>query len=228
VYDATTGEVKDNRQHLSLMEDFWMPRREGGKGTEITTLQGGQNLGQIEDIQYFQTKLFQALNVPLSRLQPQQNFSLGRSSEITREEIKFNKFIERLRNKFSSLLKDALRVQLIAKGIIRPEEWDEMAYQMRVDYQRDNHFTEMKNSELINNRVALLQNIDPFVGKYYSANWIRKNVLMQSEDEIKEMNKEMIDDRDDQIDFASHEGEMQAARSQSSMDQQNSQQGDEQ
>lgn len=228
VYDAATGEVKDNRQHLSLMEDFWMPRREGGKGTEITTLAGGQNLGQIEDIQYFQTKLFQALNVPLSRLQPQANFSLGRSSEITREEIKFNKFIERLRNRFSSLFKDALRVQLIAKGIIRAEEWEEMSYDIRVDYQRDNHFTEMKNSEIYNNRVALLQNIDPYVGKYYSSNWIRKNILMQTEDEIKEMDKEMLEDRESQIDFATHEGEMTAAKQQPTLDQQAEQQGDQQ
>jgi len=220
VYDAATGEVKDNRQHLSLMEDFWMPRREGGKGTEITTLQGGQNLGQIEDIQYFQTKLFQSLNVPLSRLQPQQNFSLGRASEITREEIKFNKFIERLRKKFTKLFVDALRVQLIAKGIIRADEWDELAYFIRFDYQRDNHFAELKNAEIMNNRVALLQQIDPFVGKYYSSNWIRKNVLMQTEDDIKEIDQEMEEDRDDQLDFASHQGEMQVARNQPSIDQQ--------
>jgi len=220
VYDAATGEVRDNRQHLSLMEDFWMPRREGGKGTEITTLEGGQNLGQIEDIQYFQNKLFQALNVPISRLQPNQNFSLGRTSEITREEIKFNKFIERLRKKFAALFRNALRVQLIAKGIIRPDEWDELAYQIRFDYQKDNHFAEMKSSELMNNRVGLLQNIDPYVGKYYSSNWIRKNVLMQTEDEIKEMDKEMQKDREDQLDFASHEGQMSAAKQAPMLDQQ--------
>lgn len=214
VYDAATGEIKDNRQHLSLMEDFWMPRREGGKGTEITTLAGGQNLGQIEDIQYFQTKLYQALNVPVSRLQPNQNFSLGRSSEVTREEIKFNKFIERVRKKFTTLFKDALRIQLIAKGIIRPDEWDELAYNIRFDYQRDNHFTEMKNAEIMNNRVALLQNLDPFVGKYYSVNWVRKNILMQTEDEISNMEKEMIEDRDEQLDFADHQGQVDAARQQ--------------
>ena len=225
VYDATTGEVRDNRQHLSLMEDFWMPRREGGKGTEITTLQGGQNLGQIEDIQYFQNKLYQALNVPLSRLQPNQNFSLGRSTEITREEIKFNKFIERLRKKFAVIFRDTLRVQLIAKGIIRADEWDDIGHQIRFDYQRDNHFTEMKNSEIMNNRVALLQQIDPYVGKYYSVGWVRKNVLMQTEDEIKELDNEMTDDREDQIDFASHQGEMQAAKQQPSLDQK-AQQGD--
>lgn len=223
VYDATTGEVKDNRQHLSLMEDFWMPRREGGKGTEITTLAGGQNLGQIEDIQYFQTKLYQALNVPLSRLQPQQNFSLGRTTEITREEIKFNKFVTRLRRKFATLFKDLLRVQLIAKGIIRPDEWDEIAYDIRFDYQRDNHFDEMKNAELFNSRVAILQQLDPFVGKYYSVAWIRKNVLMQSEDDIKDMDKELADEHEDQLGFATRQGELQAAKQQPTLDQQGDQ-----
>lgn len=229
VYDATTGEVRDNRQHLSLMEDFWMPRREGGKGTEITTLAGGQNLGQIEDVQYFQNKLYQALNVPVSRLQPQQNFSLGRAAEITREEIKFNKFIERLRKKFSTLLRDALRVQLIAKGVIRADEWDEMSYNIRFDFQRDNHFTELKNAEIINNRVGLLQNIDPFVGKYYSVAWVRKNILMQTEDDVKEMDEQMEQDREEQIEFASHEGNVTAAKQQPTLDQQagmQAQQGD--
>lgn len=220
VYDAATGEVRDNRQHLSLMEDFWMPRREGGKGTEITTLQGGQNLGQIEDVQYFQTKLYQALNVPLSRLQPQQNFSLGRSTEITREEIKFNKFIERLRKKFSGLFLDALRVQLIVKGIIRADEWDDMVHHIRIDYQRDNHFTELKNSEIITQRMATLQQVDPYVGKYFSIAWVRKNVLQQTEDEIKQMDKEILSDRDDQLDFAAHQGEMAAAKEAPSQDNQ--------
>lgn len=212
VYDAATGEVRDNRNHLSLMEDFWMPRREGGKGTEITTLQGGQNLGQIEDVQYFQNKLYQSLNVPLSRLQPQQGFSLGRSTEITREEIKFNKFIERLRKKFSGLFRDALRVQLIAKGIIRADEWDNIVNTIRFDFQMDNHFTEMKNSEIMGARMQMLQLIDPYVGKYYSADWVRKNVLMQTEDEVKQMDKEMLDDRESQIEFAAHQGEVEGAK----------------
>lgn len=220
VYDAATGEVRDNRQHLSLMEDFWMPRREGGKGTEITTLQGGQNLGQIEDITYFQNKLYQALNVPLSRLQPQQNFSLGRTNEITREEIKFNKFIERLRKRFATLFLDTLRVQLILKGIIRPDEWDDMVTKIRVDYQRDNHFAEMKNAELLAQRLGTLQQIDPFVGKYYSIAWIRKNVLQQTEDDIKQMDKEMELDREQQLDFAAHQGEVDAARQQPQQDNQ--------
>lgn len=220
VYDAATGEIKDNRQHLSLMEDFWMPRREGGKGTEITTLQGGQNLGQIEDVQYFQQKLYQALNVPISRLQPNQNFSLGRTNEITREEIKFSKFIERIRKRFNALFRDALRIQLITKGIIRADEWDEMSYKIRFDYQRDNHFAEMKNSEIMNSRLALLQMLDPYVGKYYSNSWVRKNVLMMSEDEISDMDKEMLEDRENQIDFATHQGELAAAKQQPSLDQQ--------
>ena len=220
VYDASTGEVRDDRKFMSMMEDFWMPRREGGKGTEITTLPGGQTLGQIEDIQYFQKKLYQSLNVPLSRLEPQQGFSLGRSTEISREEIKFNKFVNRLRKRFANLFVEALRIQLIAKGIIRADEWDEIKGQIRIDYQKDNHFEEFKQTELINNRIANLQLIDMFVGKYYSAGWVRKNVLMQTEEEIKEIDKEMLDDRKNQLDFASHEGEMNAARSEPTMDQQ--------
>ena len=191
VYDANTGEVKDNKNHLSMMEDFWMPRREGGKGTEITTLPGGQTLGQIEDIQYFQKKLYQALNVPISRLDTATPFNIGRSSEITREEIKFNKFINRLRTRFSSLFKEALRVQLILKGIIKPEEWDDIAYDIGFDYQEDNNFAELKNAELVNNRVATLQNLDPFVGKYFSLDWVRRNVLMQTDEDIKEIEKQM-------------------------------------
>ena len=212
VYDAATGEVKDNRQHLSLMEDFWMPRREGGKGTEITTLQGGQNLGQIEDIQYFQQKLYQSLNVPISRLQPQQNFTLGRSNEISRDEIKFNKFIERLRKKFASLFASALRVQLIAKGIIRPDEWNEISQKIRFDYQRDNHFTEMKNSEIMSQRLSLLSTIDPYVGKYYSTDWVRKNILMQTEEDIKKLEADLDVDREKHKEFAAHQGELQGIK----------------
>jgi hypothetical protein len=189
VYDATTGEIKDNRQHLSLMEDFWMPRREGGKGTEITTLQGGQTLGQIEDIQYFQRKLYQALNVPIARLDNQTTFNVGRSAEITREEIKFNKFINRLRSKFASIFKEALKTQLILKEIIRPDEWDELSYDIRFDFHEDNNFAELKNAELLNNRLGVLQLIDPYIGKYYSIDWIRRHVLMQTDEEIKEIDK---------------------------------------
>lgn len=192
VYDANTGTVKDNRQHLSMIEDFWLARRNSGQGgTEITTLQGGQNLSSIEDINYFQNKLYQALNVPISRLQPQQGFSLGHSTEITREEIKFNKFIERLRRKFASIFRDALRIQLITKGIINPDEWDDIAPLIKFDYQTDNHFAELKNSEIMAQRMNMLQQVDPYIGKYFSIQWVRKNVLMQTDEDLEMMNAEM-------------------------------------
>lgn len=212
VYDASTGEMRDDRKHLSMLEDFWMPRREGGKGTEITTLGGGQNLGQIEDINYFQNKLYQALNVPLSRLRPDQGFSLGRSSEISRDEIKFNKFINRLRKRFSNLFLDVLRINLIAKGIIREDEWDDMRQYIRIDFLKDNYFSELKETEIMGQRVGLLQQLDPYVGKYYSIDWIKKNILMQTEDEIKEIAKQMQADRKTELDFASHEGNLQVAK----------------
>ena len=194
VYDATTGEVRDDRKHMSMMEDFWMPRREGGKGTEITTLPGGQTLGQIEDIQFFQNKLFQALNVPITRLKGDQGFNLGRSSEITRDEVKFNKFVTKIRKKFTNLFLDALRTQLILKGVIKPEDWDDIKQYIAFDYQKDNHFSELKDNEILQGRLNILQLMDPFVGKYYSINWIRKNVLKQTDDEMKEMDKEMQED----------------------------------
>jgi hypothetical protein len=206
VYDATTGEVRDDRKHLSMMEDFWMPRREGGKGTEITTLQGGQNLGEIQDIQYFQQKLFQALNVPLSRLQPSTGFSLGRSTEITRDEIKFSKFVKRLRNRFSTLFLEALRVQLIVKGIIRADEWDNMREGFRFVYDNDNHFSELKDNEILLQRITMLQQLDPYVGRYYSSDWVRKNVLQQSEEDIKNMDKEMQEDLVNQMHKADFDG----------------------
>ena len=187
VYDATTGEIKDDKKQLSMMEDFWMPRREGGKGTEITTLDGAQNLGQIEDINYFQNKLFQALNVPLSRLKPDMAFSIGASATITRDEVKFAKFISRLRGKFSHLFSNILKIQLIAKGIIREDEWEELLSFIKYDFNVDNHYSELKDAEIIQNRLATLNAIDPFVGKYFSVEWVRKNVLLQSEDDIKEI-----------------------------------------
>ena len=196
VYDATTGETRDDRRHLSMMEDFWMPRREGGKGTEITTLPGGQNLGEIQDIEYFQGKLYHALNVPISRLQPQQGFSIGRSQEISRDEVKFNKFIVRLRKKFSVLFSNALRVQLIAKGVIRADEWDEIRPFLKYDYLEDNHFSELKDSEILMQRIQSLQALDPYVGKYYSQTWVRKNILRLDEDEIEQIEgySHMFDD----------------------------------
>lgn len=196
VYDAATGEVRDNRKHLSMMEDFWMPRREGGKGTEITTLSGGQNLGQIDDINYFQNKLYQCLNVPISRMKPDQGFSLGRTNEITRDEVKFNKFIERLRRRFSVLFSEALRVQLIAKNIIRPDEWEEISQDIRFDFQEDNHFAELKEIEILNTRLESLNRIQQHVGTYYSMNYVKRFVLKQTDKEIEEIQKEIKEETD--------------------------------
>lgn len=196
VYDAQTGEVRDDRKHMSMMEDFWMPRREGGKGTEITTLPGGQTLGQIEDINYFQNKLYQAMNVPMSRLKSDQSFNLGRSSEITRDEVKFAKFIARIRKKFAGLFADALRVQLITKGIIRADEWDEMSRFIRFDFVEDNYYSELKEAEIMTTRLNQLQMVEPFMNKYYSMEWIRKHVLHQSDEEMEEIDKQIEEEQD--------------------------------
>ena len=212
VYDATTGETRDDRRHLSMMEDFWMPRREGGKGTEITTLPGGQNLGEIQDIEYFQQKLYHALNVPISRLQPQQGFSIGRSQEISRDEVKFNKFIVRLRKKFSVLFSNALRVQLIAKGVIRADEWDEIRPFLKYDYLEDNHFSELKDSEILMQRIQSLQALDPYVGKYYSQTWVRKNILRLDEDDIEQIEKEIADEQELQLGQAEKAGMLDGAQ----------------
>lgn len=188
VYDSNTGEIKDDRKHLSMLEDFWLPRREGGKGTEITTLPGGQNLGELEDVKYFEKKLYKALGVPISRLEAQQGgIGLGRSTEITRDELKFTKFVTRLRNKFSTLFDDLLRVQLITKGICTEEEWLEFKEDVWFDFKRDNNFTELKEAELLQNRIQTLQLVDPYVGRYYSMEWVRKNILMMDDEEIEEM-----------------------------------------
>jgi len=191
VYDATTGEVRDDKKHMSMLEDFWMPRREGGKGTEITTLPGGQTLGQIDDINYFQNKLYQALNVPITRMKADTGFNLGRGSEITRDEVKFSKFIQRLRKRFSYLFADTLRVQLIAKKIINADEWTDMKQVIRFDFLKDNFFSELKDNEVLQGRLNMLALIDPYIGKYYSVDWVRKNVLQQNEDAIKEIDKQM-------------------------------------
>ena len=191
VYDSNTGEIKDDRKHLSMLEDFWLPRREGSKGTEISTLEGARNLGELEDVKYFQTKLYKSLNVPVGRLEPQQGFSLGRTTEITRDEIKFNKFIERLRNKFATLFDDMLRVQLVLKKVCTDEEWREFKEDIWYDFKKDNNFDELKESELLLNRVSILTQIDPFVGKYFSQLWVRKNILQQTDDDIEEINIQM-------------------------------------
>ena len=223
VYDATTGETRDDRRHLSMMEDFWMPRREGGKGTEITTLPGGQNLGEIQDIEYFQNKLYHALNVPVSRLQASQGFSIGRSQEITRDEIKFNKFIIRLRKKFSMLFSHALRVQLIAKGIIRPDEWEDLRADIKYDFIEDNHYAELRDTEIMQSRIGLLQLVDPYVGKYYSLDWAKRNILRMDKDVIKDIDKQIKSEQQQMVQNAEMQGQLQLAQQQPMMDAQQQQ-----
>ena len=197
VYDSSTGEIKDDRKHLSMLEDFWLPRREGGKGTEITTLPGGQNLGELEDVKYFEKKLYKALNVPVSRLNPETSgFSLGRSNEITRDELKFAKFVDRLRNKFADMFDQAMRIQCVLKGICTNEEWDEFKENIHYDFIRDNNFSELKEAELMTNRLTLLQSVDPYTGRYFSQSWIQRNVLRLSDDEIKSMEGEIADEKE--------------------------------
>ena len=198
VYDANTGELRDERKHMSMLEDFWLPRREGGKGTEITTLPAGQNLGQMEDVLYFQKKLLNSLNVPISRLDPQGGgmIGIGRTTEITRDEVKFSKYIVRLRNKFSRLFDDALRVQLSLKGICTVEEWEEFKESIYYDFKQDNNFTEMRDAEILRERISTASLIDPYIGRYYSAAWVRKNVLRMTEEEIDLMEKEIEEEGD--------------------------------
>jgi len=191
VYDSSTGEIRDDRKHLSMLEDFWLPRREGGKGTEIQTLPGGQNLGEMEDVKYFERKLYKSLGIPISRLEMQQGFSIGRASEITRDELKFSKFVFRLRNKFSTLFDEALRVQLSLKGICTVEEWDYFKENIYYDFITDNNFEELKNAELIQNRITVLQFADPYIGKNFSTLWVRKNILNQTDDEIQEIDQQI-------------------------------------
>ena len=187
VYDANTGNLKDDRKHMSMLEDFWLPRREGGRGTEITTLPGGENLGQIDDIVYFQKRMYRSLNVPLNRLEQESHFSLGRSTEINRDEVKFQKFIDRLRKRFSMLFTGILRKQLILKGIITEQDWENWKNNIQVDFQRDNHFTELKNAEVLQNRIGVLDQVSQYVGEYFSREWVMKNVMMMNDDDINEM-----------------------------------------
>lgn len=196
VYDANTGEVKDDRKHMSMLEDFWLPRREGGRGTEITTLPGGENLGQIDDIIYFQKKLYKSLNVPVNRLDQESQFSLGRSTEISRDEVKFQKFVNRLRKKFSWLFLDLLKMQLVLKGIITEADWRVIREQIVVDYIRDSHFSELKEAEVMRERLGMLTELDQYVGTYFSVEWVRKNVLMQSDEDIDSMKEQMQTERD--------------------------------
>ena len=189
VYDANTGEIRDDKKFMSMMEDFWLPRREGGRGTEISTLPGGQNLGEITDIQYFQKKLYRSLNVPETRLQGDTGFSLGRSSEILRDEIKFSKFVGRMRKRFSSMFSDILKTQLILKNVITPEDWSSMNDHIQYDFLYDNHFAELKEAELRESRLNQASLVEPFIGKYYSQDYVRRNVLRQSDAEIKEQDE---------------------------------------
>ena len=196
VYDANTGEVRDDRKFLSMMEDFWLPRREGGKGTEITTLPGGQNLGELEDVKYFEKKLYKSLNVPVSRLDPNSSgFSLGRVGEITRDELKFSKFVGRLRSKFSDLFDQCLRAQCVLKGICTVEEWNEFKEHIHYNFIKDNNFTELKEAELMQQRLTLLGSVDPYTGRYFSQAWIQRNVLRLNDDEIKIMQDEIEEEK---------------------------------
>jgi len=194
VYDANTGELRDDRKHMSMLEDFWLPRKEGGRGTEISTLPGGENLGQIDDIVYFQKQLYKSLNVPTNRLEQDSPFSMGRATEITRDELKFQKFINRLRKKFSHVFMDMLKTQLIAKGVVNEKEWREISQKMRIDFMQDNHFTELKHAELLQDRMNILRDVQEQVGRYYSEEWVRKNILQQSEEEIERMDKQIKDE----------------------------------
>lgn len=197
VYDTDTGDVRDDRKHMSMLEDYWLPRREGGRGTEITTLPGGTNLGEIEDIIYFKKKLYKALGVPVSRLEPEGSFSLGRATEITRDEVKFGKFVNRLRYRFTNLFDDLLEKQLTLKGIVSKEDWNIIKTLVEYRFREDSHFAELKGIEIMRERMEITQTIDEYVGKYYSKSWVRQNVLNQTEEEMRLMDKEMANEIDD-------------------------------
>ena len=199
VYDASTGEIRDDRNYMSMLEDFWLPSREGGRGTDITTLPGGANLGEIADIEYFRAKLYRSLNVPVSRLEASQGFNLGRASEISRDELKFTKFVGRLRKKFTELFNDLLRTQLIIKGVISETEWPLIRDSIFYDFLQDGHFAELKNTEMMRERLNLAREVRDYVGKYFSVNYVRRNILKQTEAEIKKMDAEIKKEIDDGI-----------------------------
>jgi hypothetical protein len=184
VYDASTGEIRDDKKFMSMLEDFWLPRREGGRGTEITTLPGGQNLGEITDIEYFKKKLYRSLNVPPSRMDGEGGFNLGRSSEILRDELKFTKFVGRLRKRFSNMFNDMLKTQLLLKNIVTPEDWEKMEQHIQYDFLYDNHFSELKEAELMTERLNMVATAEPYIGKYYSQDYVRRKILRQSDEEI--------------------------------------------
>jgi hypothetical protein len=193
-YDAQTGEVRDDRKYMSMMEDFWLPRREGGRGTEITTLPGGQNLGELTDVDYFQKKLYRALGIPESRIAAEGGFNLGRSSEILRDELKFAKFVGRLRKRFAHMFNDMLKTQLILKNIVTPEDWNKMEDHIQYDFLYDNQFAELKETEMIQGRLGNLAQIEPYIGKYYSTEFVRKRVLRQTDQEIEEIDMQIEDE----------------------------------
>lgn len=198
VYDANTGEIRDERKHMSMLEDFWLPRREGGKGTEITTLPAGQNLGELEDVKYFQKKLLQSLNVPYSRLESQEGglAGLGRSQEVTRDELKFSKFVARLRNKFAQLFDEALKIQLTLKGICTREEWENFKEDIYYDFRKDNNFTELREAELLQNRLQMVQLVDPFIGRYFSNHYVMNKILMMTDEEIESMQEQIAEEKE--------------------------------
>jgi hypothetical protein len=189
VYDASTGEIRDDKKYMAMLEDFWLPRREGGRGTEITTLPGGQNLGEITDIEYFKKKLFRSLNVPVSRMDGEGGFNLGRSSEILRDELKFSKFVGRLRKRFSNMFNDMLKTQLLLKNVVTPEDWEVMSEHIQYDFLYDNHFSELKDSELLQERLSSVEAVQPYIGRYFSQDWVRRKVLHQTDEEILEQDK---------------------------------------
>jgi len=197
IYDASTGEVRDDRKFMTMLEDFWLPRREGGRGTEITTLPGGQSLGEMDDVDYFRRKLYKSLGVPITRMEAENQFNLGRSSEITRDEVKFNKFVMRLRSRFSILFDELLEIQLALKGVITRAEWKEMKQDIHFDFQEDNHFTELKDTEIMQGRLQILGEIDSYVGRYFSGDWVRKNVLRMTEQDIKDEQKQIDKEESD-------------------------------
>ena len=206
VYDASTGEIRDDRKHMSMLEDFWLPRREGAKGTEVTTLAGGQNLGEITDVVYFQKKLYKSLNVPISRMESENGFNLGKAAEITRDELKFTKFVARLRKRFSSLFNDILKTQLVLKGVITIEDWSKIKEHIQYDYLKDGYFSELKNAELLKERLSLANDISPYIGKYFSVDYVRKYVLRQSDEDIIEIDNQIANEIKQGI-IASPEGQ---------------------
>ena len=198
VYDASSGEIRDDRKFMTMMEDFWLPRREGGRGTEITTLPGGQNLGEMDDVDYFRRKLYKSLNVPITRMESETQFNLGRTSEVTRDELKFTRFIERLRARFTHLFDNLLEIQLVLKGVINRKQWKELREDLYYDFPQDNYFTELKNAEVLTERLRLMGEVEQYVGKFYSLDWVRKNVLQMSEEEIRDMDKQIKKEESDE------------------------------